>query len=391
MLALFLMGAPVGTLLPRLAEIKQGIGASAGSFGTAVALGGAGAVLGNWAGAKLAHRFGTKPMGQWVMVLMLAANVANALVTDSVGLALVNVAGGFGYSLCFVSMNSQGVLVEQHLGKSFLPLMHAWWSLGTMVTAGLSSLVAPYCTPLQALVSCDIVCILAWAVVTRGLLPPEYDEHPHNDPTQLPARDRIPGAALRFLMIIAVAQWFALQADISVADWSSVLLKEDFSVPVGPNGYGYTVFTVVQLATRLVAPRLVDRHGLSAVVRTLGLMGGLGYLLFLALASVAGSPQSSLVLMCLGYAGIALGVAVMPPAFATAAGAIPGLPSSRALMITGAVTAVFSVFGRIGLAFFAQSTSLPLALGVMGVFLMLAAAMSPVLRPERAKRLAIVR
>ena len=39
MWGLFLMGAPVGTLLPRAAEIKQAIGATAGSFGTAVALG----------------------------------------------------------------------------------------------------------------------------------------------------------------------------------------------------------------------------------------------------------------------------------------------------------------------------------------------------------------
>jgi MFS family permease len=196
---------------------------------------------------------------------------------------------------------------------------------------------------------------------------------------------------MRFLLIIAVAQWLSLQAEISVADWSSVLLKEDFGVPVGPNGYGYAVFTVVQLVARLTAPRLVDRYGLNSVVRTLGLVGGVGYLLFLWLAVLADTPLSALPLMCASYGFMSLGVAVMPPAFATATGAIPGLPSARALMITGAAAAVLNLFGRIGLAYLAQFASLPIALAVMGGFLIAAAVMSPVLRPERAARLAIVR
>ena len=196
---------------------------------------------------------------------------------------------------------------------------------------------------------------------------------------------------MRFLLIIAVAQWLSLQAEISVADWSSVLMKEDLGIAVGPNGYGYTTFCIVQLVARLAAPRWVDRYGLNTVVRVLGVIGAVGYLAFLTAATLADSPGKALVLMCISYGFISLGAAVMQPGFASAAGAIPGLPSARALMITGAVTAVISVFGRIALAYLAQFTSLPLALGVMGLFLLGAALMSQVLHPHRAAGHAIAR
>lgn len=391
MLSLFLMGAPVGTLLPRLAEIKSGIGASSGSFGTAVAFGAVGAIIGNLAGARLVPRFGSRPVATWIMLAMLAANLGNALVSGVVGLTLVSVLGGASYSLCFIALNSQGVLVEQHLGKSFLPLMHAWWALGTVVTAVASSLAAPHVTPLQALVTCDALVLGAWLVVTRHLLPIEFDERPHADPAQLPASERIPAGAMRYLLVISVAQWLSLQAEISVADWSSVLLREDLRVDVGPNGYGYAAFVVVQLATRLLAPQWIDRFGLNTVVRVLGLIGATGYLLFLYLASTADVVSVALTYACLAFAFMSLGVAAMPPAFATAAGSVPGLPSSRALMVVGVASAVLSVGGRIGLAQLAEAVSLPWALSVMGVFLLVATLMSAALHPDRARSHAIVR
>lgn len=391
MVGLFLMGSPVGTLLPRLAEIKQGLGASSGSFGTAVAFGAVGAILGNFTGAHVVPRFGSRPVASGIMVVMLVANLGNALVGSVTGLSAISVLGGFSYSLCFIAMNSQGVLVEQRLGRSFLPMMHAYWSLGTVVTAIASSLAAPHISPLTALLVCDTLVMAAWLLNSRRLLPVQYDERPHNDPTQLPRDERIPRAALRFLLVIAVAQWLSLQAEISVADWSSVLLKEDFAIPVGPNGYGYAAFVVLQLATRLAAPRWIDRYGLNRVVYALGWLGSVGYLVALTLASRAQQPGMALVYSCVAFAFISIGCAAMPPAQASAAGAIPGLPSSRALMVVGVTSAVLSVPGRIGLAYFAQAVSLPIALTVMGLFLLGATLMSSSLHPDRARSHAIAR
>ena len=55
--ALFIAGIPVGVIVPRWAEIKAGIDASAGAFGTAFAFGALGALIGNNLGARAAHLY----------------------------------------------------------------------------------------------------------------------------------------------------------------------------------------------------------------------------------------------------------------------------------------------------------------------------------------------
>ena len=393
MWALFLMGAPMGTLIPRLAEIKSQMGASSSSYGTAIALGGLGAIVGNYLGSRVVHWRGTKVVSTWVIFILLAANIGSAIAPSAMWFAVDSVLVGLSYSAAFVAMNSQGVLVEQHIGKSFLPTMHAFWSLGTVVTGVLSSLAAPFCSPLQALLATDVVVLIGWFVIARDFLPVQFDDRPQDDPEQLGAHERIPAHALRYLLIIALGQGLAQQAEISVGDWSSVLLKENFGMPVGPNGYAFGAFVVAQLIARWYSPRLVDRFGLDRVVRVFGYIGAVGYLVFLGIA-VLEAHRSYLITLTsamLSAAFMSLGVAVMPPAYATAAGGIPGLPSARALMILGAASAVVSMTTRIATSFLAGATSLPFALSLMGVMLLLSTVMSVHLHPERVHKHAIHR
>ena len=85
------------------------------------------------------------------------------------------------------------------------------------------------------------------------------------------------------------------------------------------------------------------------------------------------------------------GVSVMAPAWVTAAGAIPGLPSARAIARIGVIVAVSGMCCRILLAQFSQHFSLPVALSLTGAMLAVAAVMSPVLQPHRAHRHAVTK
>ena len=387
------MGLPIGTLVPRLAEIKHGIGASESSYGTAIAIGGVGALLGNYLGSHLVHHFGTRAVGRRMFYFIVLANFANALAPNAWWLGLVGLSSGFAYSITNIAMNSQGVLIEQGIGRSFLPKGHGTWSLGTMIAAVLSSFAAPYCTPRQALAFTDLICVVGFYFLTRDMLPSEFDDRSHNDPTQLQRNERIPRTTFQYLMLIAVGQWLGLFAEISCGDWSSVLLHEHFKVPIGPNGYGFAVFMLAQLTIRLLSPRMIDSRSLDHVVRKFAFIGASGYLLFLNLAIVVHEKSSALALLfsCLMYASLAVGVASMPAAFSSASGRIPGLPSARALMVVGVSVAVVNVSTRIGFSFAAQRVSLPLALEVMGLATIGAGFMAFTLDQKRIESHAIPR
>ena len=391
--SLFIAGIPVGFISPRFAEIKAGISATSGEFGTAFAFGALGALIGNNLGARAVHRYGTRKVTRATFYFALLQNVLTALAPNVELLALNAIFGGLAYSMCFVGMNSQGVLVEQHLRRSFMPKAHSFFSMATVVGAFVSSLVAPYISVLHTLLIADILCAIAWYFLTKQLLPPEHDDRPHDDPTQLQRAEKLPTRVRRFLILVALGQSMALWAEISVGDWSSVLLREDFKIAVGPNGYAFTTFAIVQLVTRYVAPRFVDKRGLDVIIRRWGLIGSIGYMAFLIAAKISAGSGSALtlILSCLAYGFLSFGLAVMAPAFSTAAGGIPGLPSARALMVVGMIAASIGLIGRIAFSYFAQATSLSFALIFIGVLALAAALSSSLLNPKRIKDHAITR
>lgn len=378
--AFFFMGLPVGALVPRLAEIKLHVGATEGSYGSAFAVGALGALAGNYLGSYLVHHHGSRAVARRAFYGILAANLANALAPNVGWLAIVALTSGLSYALTNIAVNSQGVLVEQGIGRSFLPTGHAFWSIGAMSAAIASSMAAPHTTPLQALMFADVSSMIGFAVATTRLLPTAFDDRPHDDPTQLRRTERIPASTLRFLLTIAVAQWLGLIAELSVGDWSSVLMHESYGIAVGPNGYGFATFMLVQLVLRLVLPRLIDRHSLRTVMRAFGLVGAFGYLACLNLANVASDRcvNVALIAVCAAYGFMAVGVAVMPSGFASAAGSVPGIPSARALMVVGVATALLNFGSRTLFAYVAQAVTLPLALQLMGVALIAASLMAGV-------------
>lgn len=387
------MGMPVGTLVPRLAEIKLHVGADNAAYGTAIAIGGAGAFVGTYLGSRLAHTFGSKPVTRYGIILITCSSVSNALVPSVVWLGIVGLASGIAYSSTNLAANSQAVLVEQGLGHSFVPRAHAFWSMGTMSAALASSLAAPYITPLHALLLSGAISTTMQLIGGRDLLSSQFEDRPHADPTQLPRTERIPSGALRLLLLIGMAQVLGFLAEVSAGDWSSVLLHQDFHIAVGPNGYAFTSFMLMQLLSRLLAARVIDQLGLPQAIRVFGVVGTIGYLTFLLAASQAHTSSTTLALAfsCAAYAFLGVAVGPMPSAFTSAAGRIPGLPSARALMITGFMTSSFGLIGRVTLAHVAQAIPLTAALSGMAGLITIAVSMTYVLDPAHATKHAIVR
>jgi MFS family permease len=365
----FLAGVTVGTLAPRLAEVKINTDASDSSYGTAFAINSLGALVGFLVGAKASQRVGTKKIAGSVFYLMLIANFSFSLATDAVMLAIVAISSGVVYSMFNVNMNSQGVLVEQRLGRSFMPRAHAAWSLGSLIAGLASAAIAPHLSVKATLAIADIFCAIVWLVMSRGLLPHQYDDQPKNDPMQLPHNKRIPSTTFLFLLVLALGQSISMLAEGAVGDWSSVLLYEDLGIEIGPNGYAFVAFSIVHLLTRYLMPKFIDRSGLHKVVRIVASIGVTGFITFhlLALQLRGGDTKLVLISSCIAYAFLAFGLGVMVPAFATAAGGIVGLPSARALMVLGVAGALILWLGRTLLSFLAENYSLPFAITFFGI------------------------
>jgi hypothetical protein len=86
--------------------------------------------------------------------------------------------------------------------------------------------------------------------------------------------------------------------------------------------------------------------------------------------------------MCIAYAILGLGLAPMAPSFASIAGAIPGIPTARAVARMQMISAFGFFFGRGLVSLLTKFVGLPVALLMPALSLVIAGLIAFRLHPE---------
>jgi MFS family permease len=97
------------------------------------------------------------------------ATVSHSVPAVAAGLILL----GFGNGMVDVMMNVEGTAVERETGKTLLPLMHAFFSLGTVIGAGLGAAAAALDIAVAWHLSFIAVVLVAVAAIAIRFIPRE--------------------------------------------------------------------------------------------------------------------------------------------------------------------------------------------------------------------------
>jgi MFS family permease len=368
-----------------MAEIKGNIGAADSIFGYSMMFVNIGAIIGNIVGPKIVTRIGTKRNFQLLIVAVGAAQVAQGFMNQIWQVPIMAFIAGISYSIVGISMNTQGSMVEEGTGKSVMPTFHGAWSLGACSSSLLAGLISQHFSPSQHLLYNSIFAVVGSLAISRALLPKSVDHHDLIQNSLVKQDEQIPPDIRKYLNTVALFLSLALIAEGSVSDWSSILLREDFHIPVGPNTLGFTSFLIAQLTGRFAAGKLIDRFGITKVIGFAGLVGGMGYMLclFLAISLNKENQSAVLIALCLSYIFLGMGVSFMPAASITFAGSIPGLPTTRAVVRNS----LFSSFALLGGRFLISSAvvviSLPVTLLLPGIALLTSGILAQTLQIRR--------
>ena len=207
-----------------------------------------------------------------LLLLALGLGSGQALAAGA-GLVLV----GMGVGSWDVAMNIEGAAVEQRLGRSLMPRLHAGFSLGTVAGALLGAGAAALAFPLPAqLVLTAVLAVGALAVATRSFLPAEpgtADGHQGGSGVGRAWREP------RTLLVGVLTLAFAF-TEGSANDWLAVALVDGHGIAESTAAVGFAVFVAAMTAVRLVGGTLLDRWGRVAVLRAGGVTAVLGLLLF---------------------------------------------------------------------------------------------------------------
>ena len=247
-----------------------------------------------------------------------------------------------------VVINIQAVLVEKAAKRRLMSGMHALWSVGGFIGAGLFGIWVGTLglTPLISTCIAVGIMLLTLAFFARHLLPFGGEGGG--------AMVAIPRGIVAFVGVVAC---IAFLVEGAIMDWSGVFLTTVRGFDLSLAGMGFTVFSAAMLVMRLLGDVTVQRLGQKPVVVGGSLLAFLGFLL------VIFAPGS--LLLYIGFFAIGIGSANIVPVFFSLLGKQQDMPISMAVPAVSTLGYLGILMGPAAIGFLAHQTSLYAAFGLL--------------------------
>jgi MFS family permease len=368
-------GAVMGANVARVPALRDQLSATESQLGLALVGAGLGSVLAMPFTARLVRRFGTGRVVVGGAVLVGAAWIGVGA-TTSVAVALAFfVLVGAGFGIWDVAMNVAGHSAEERDRRSWMPRLHAAFSGGAVLGAGLAALaVRTDLGPLPqfVLVAAGSLAVVA-ASVPRFLPVPEAPAEPSVEGrrgSRSVSLWRVPAVLVIGLVVVGTTL-----GEGAANDWLALALVDTRGASQSLAALAFAGFNAAMLVGRLVGGSAIDRFGRTAVVRVSGTTAAVGVLL---LCLVPALPMALVGALLWG-----LGLSVVFPAGMSAAGeAVPGR-GAEAIAVVATIGYGGFLLGPPLLGFLAESWGLDRALLVVAALAAMVAALAGAMRDRR--------
>lgn len=287
----FLSGLSLASWVARIPAVRDDVGLSTQGVGLVILAGSIGSIVGLIAAPWLMARFGAR------------LGMIGVLVTVSVGLVLVGLGGsvlpsvvlvavglvlfGFGNGAVDVMMNVEGAEAERELGKTVMPLMHAFFSFGTVAGAGLAAVASALALSVSIHLGIIAAVIAAAVVVAVRFVPvrEELGDDPHTDAPRDPwtvrlRRSLAVWADVRLLLIGVVMLGMSF-AEGSANDWLALAVVDGHGLDETTGAAIFTVFTIAITGARVLGGPFIDRFGRVLMLQVMAGIGVVGLALFI--------------------------------------------------------------------------------------------------------------
>jgi len=217
----------------------------------------------------------------------VGAGATGSLPVTTVGLAAI----GLGIGLLDVLINVEGAALEVMLGRSLMPFLHACWSAGAILGAGIGALGAALAVPVQWQFTAEgLVISLAAGVVAASI--PAHADLPREDASTDYALSR-PQRLRRWasqwtnpwLLLIGLVMLGAELGEGSANTWLTLAARDSKGHGEGVAAIFFVLFATAETLARLSGGPFVDRFGRAAVVRATSAAGVVGVVLFILTGS----------------------------------------------------------------------------------------------------------
>ncbi|CAM7721474.1 Fucose permease [Lelliottia nimipressuralis] len=241
-----------------------------------------GSMSGILCSAWLVKRFGTRKV---IRTTMCSAVVGMLILSAALWFAspvmfafgLMVFGGSFGAAE--VAINVEGAAVERELNKTVLPMMHGFYSLGTLAGAGVGMALTAFGTAASLhILLAALICILP---ILTGITFIPDGTGKNSAEEQKSTEKGLPFYRDMQLMLIGVVVLAMAFAEGSANDWLPLLMVDGHGFSPTSGSLIYAGFTLGMTVGRFTGGWFIDRYSRVAVVRASAMMGALGIALII--------------------------------------------------------------------------------------------------------------
>lgn len=287
----FLPGLLMASWATRTPAIRDILSVSTAEMGTVLFGLSVGSMSGILCSAWLVKRFGTRNVIRTtmscalfgMMILSLALWLSSAWLF-AIGLGIF----GASFGSAEVAINVEGAAVEREMNKTVLPMMHGFYSFGTLVGAGIGMALTAFGIPATLHILLAALVGIAPILIAIKAIPDGTGKNTEEDKRH--SEKGIPFYRDIQLMLIGVVVLAMAFAEGSANDWLPLLMVDGHGFSPTSGSLIYAGFTLGMTVGRFTGGWFIDRYSRVAVVRASALMGalGIGLIIFVDSAWVAG-------------------------------------------------------------------------------------------------------
>lgn len=332
-------GIGIASWMARMPAVKDALDVNTAEIGVLIFGIAVGSIAGLLAASHLIDRFGSRACMTWCLIagptgLAIAGvgvTIGQAFWVVFAGLAIF----GMGMAICDVSMNLSGAVNERVIGRTIMPIFHAFFSFGTMIGAGVGALAelaqVPIAVQAAAVSGLIVVAGLLGVRATQSekLLQVETPDDDHSTTwRQRISIWRDPRTLLIGVIVLGMAF-----AEGSANDWLALTMVEGHGVDKATGAVVFGVFVTAMTVGRRGGVRLLDRYGRVPVLRASAVLAIVGLLIVIYVPN----PAIAVVGVVLWGLGAALG-------FPTGMSAAADDPKTAAARVSAVATIGYLAF-----------------------------------------------
>ena len=336
----FVTGLGFASWASRLPAVKNDLGITDLEIGVLLFVAGAASIVGLSLANVIVVRWGARrgmiatiiTFSLGLIVVGLGVQFFQSYAITAVGLGLM----GIGMSATDVMMNVEAAAVEQAFERTLMPLFHAFFSIGTVVGAGIGVAMAAWNVGVAWHLWGIGVLVLAAGLLSLRSVPSR--EIVHDDPaTKTTRRERFAEVLSvwrdpRTYAIGAIMLGMAF-AEGSANDWLAIAVVDGHGQTEAVGAIALTVFSVAMTVFRILGGPLVDRIGRVWTLRILAVTAVVGLVMFILAPSLP-----------IAFIGVALWGAGASLGFPLGMSAAADDPAKAAASVSAAATIGYLAF-----------------------------------------------